>query len=362
MTTAVRPERSCVSLMLRVLLRRLSPELPCSHFCALCELMQEEGAAVPRERSIPRRDPWRGGHRPVLRRGVRGRGRAVTLAEPDAARREAAAAGARRAAATPSRWRGSRGMAGGSVTVVPSDATRRVRRRGPRDRVRAGDGSRRSGRSSPGFWPLARPETVLATASSAITMSRIVPDAAQQARCLVAHPVNPPAVLRVIELVPAPGTLPATLDAGGGAVRGRGLRGGDARPRDRGLRAEPPAGAVLREAYRLVDEGVTDVAGIEAACGWASGPRWALSGPFETAELNTPGGIVAHAARMGPAYSADGRGAGRDGGLAARPRGARRGGAAARSLPEDAAGAGRVADAGGGAARGGAGPASGGCG
>lgn len=32
------------------------------------------------------------------------------------------------------------------------------------------------------------------------------------------------------------------------------------------------------------------------------GPRWALSGPFETAELNTTGGILAHADRMGAAY------------------------------------------------------------
>jgi hypothetical protein len=36
------------------------------------------------------------------------------------------------------------------------------------------------------------------------------------------------------------------------------------------------------------------------------GPRWALSGPFETADLNT-GGIAAHAARMGPAYARMGR-------------------------------------------------------
>jgi len=43
------------------------------------------------------------------------------------------------------------------------------------------------------------------------------------------------------------------------------------------------------------------------------GPRWALSGPFETAELNTPGGIRAHAARMGPAYRAIGEGRGETG-------------------------------------------------
>ncbi len=154
------------------------------------------------------------------------------------------------------------------------------------------------------------PETVLATASSAITISRIVPDAARQARCLVAHPVNPPSVLRVIELVPAPGTTAAIVanaailfDAAGFSTvtLGREIEG---------FVLNRLQGAVLREAYRLVDEGVTDVAGIDAIMRLGLGPRWALSGPFETAELNTPGGIAAHAARMGPAYRRIGEGRG----------------------------------------------------
>ena len=66
-------------------------------------------------------------------------------------------------------------------------------------------------------------------------------------------------------------------------------------------------GAVLREAYRLVQDGVIDVAGLDRVMRLGLGPRWALSGPFETAELNTPGGIRAHAARMGPAYRAIGQ-------------------------------------------------------
>ena len=61
-------------------------------------------------------------------------------------------------------------------------------------------------------------------------------------------------------------------------------------------------GAVLREAYRLVDEGVAGANDIDHVMRLSLGPRWALSGPFETAELNTPGGITAHAARLGPAY------------------------------------------------------------
>ncbi len=146
------------------------------------------------------------------------------------------------------------------------------------------------------------PETVIATASSAITMSRILPDAADQARCLVAHPVNPPAVLRLIELVPAPATLPETMARATDLFHAGGFAAITLGHEIEGFVLNRLQGAVLREAYRLVAEGVTDSAGIDAAMRLGLGPRWALSGPFETAELNTPGGIRAHAARMGPAY------------------------------------------------------------
>ncbi len=156
----------------------------------------------------------------------------------------------------------------------------------------------------------AEPETILATASSAIPMSRIVPDVAQQCRCLVAHPVNPPSVLRVIELVPAPGT-DANFSAKAQALFGAaGFAAIVLGQEIEGFVLNRLQSAVLREAYRLVDEGITDVAGIDAVMRMGLGPRWALSGPFETAELNTPGGIAAHAARMGPAYKQIGEGRG----------------------------------------------------
>jgi L-gulonate 3-dehydrogenase len=153
----------------------------------------------------------------------------------------------------------------------------------------------------------ARPDAALATASSAIPMSRIVPEAADQARCLVAHPINPPAVLRVVELVPAPGTSPGTVDTVAAIFGEAGFACVRLGRETEGFVLNRLQGAILREAYRLVDEGVTDVAGIEAGVRLGLGPRWAFSGPFETAELNTPGGIVAHAARMGPAYARMGR-------------------------------------------------------
>lgn len=150
-------------------------------------------------------------------------------------------------------------------------------------------------------------ETLLATASSALPMSRIVPDAGDQARCLVAHPVNPPSVLRPLELVPAPGTSQEAMQAARRRFAGAGFEPVVLSGEIEGFVLNRLQGAVLREAYRLVKDGIIDVEGVETIMRLGLGPRWALSGPFETAELNTPGGIRAHAARMGPAYASMGR-------------------------------------------------------
>ncbi|MDG2274216.1 MAG: 3-hydroxyacyl-CoA dehydrogenase NAD-binding domain-containing protein, partial [Halioglobus sp.] len=146
------------------------------------------------------------------------------------------------------------------------------------------------------------PETILVTTSSAIVMSQILPDAIDQARCLVAHPVNPPAILRVIEQVPAPGTHCKITARSADVFAAAGFTVVTLGHEVEGFVMNRLQSAVLREAYRLVDEGVTDVEGVDGIMRMALGPRWALSGPFETADLNTMGGIKAHAARMGPAY------------------------------------------------------------
>ena len=146
------------------------------------------------------------------------------------------------------------------------------------------------------------PETLLVTASSAIPMSQIVLETDQQSRCLVAHPVNPPAVLRLIELCPAPGTTHNTVERVATLFTDAGFEPTILAQEIEGFLLNRLQGAVLREAYRLVDDGITTPDDIDRVMRLGLGPRWALSGPFETAELNTPGGIIAHAVRMGPAY------------------------------------------------------------
>ena len=149
-------------------------------------------------------------------------------------------------------------------------------------------------------------DTPICTASSAITASQIVPDAAAQRRCMVAHPANPPTLLRVLEIVPAPGTAADAVERADAAFRALGFDPSRLGKEVPGFVFNRLQGAILREAYRLVDEGVIDVDGLDRLVRNGIGPRWALCGPFENAELNTAGGIRGHAARMGPAYRAIG--------------------------------------------------------
>ena len=145
-------------------------------------------------------------------------------------------------------------------------------------------------------------ETLLATASSAIPISQIVTNNKQQSRCLVAHPVNPPSVLRLVELCPAPGTTEYFMERAKTIFANAGFKSAVLGREIEGFILNRLQGAVLREAYRLVNERIAEPNDIDNVMRLGLGPRWALSGPFETAELNTPGGLAAHATRMGPAY------------------------------------------------------------
>ncbi len=281
---------------------RHNSHLRSAHTCALCEHMQDE---APSPYSIT-----------ILGAGSIGlsfaavftdAGASVSLVEPDQGRRDAVADGlAIQSAAIKSAGLARGGEGSVEVFKKAADAvpgTDMVVECGP-ESVEAKQAIFAE------LFKLAGEDTVLATASSAITISQIVPDTTKQRQCVVAHPVNPPSVLRIIELVPAPGTHASIVQSAAELFQTVGFETVELGHEVEGFVLNRLQSAVLREAYRLVDEGVTDANGIDTIMRLGLGPRWALSGPFETAELNTPGGIKAHAARMGPAYKRIGEGRG----------------------------------------------------
>ena len=152
----------------------------------------------------------------------------------------------------------------------------------------------------------ADPETPLASSSSAITASEFAADIRGRERCFVGHPGNPPTLLRVIELAGAPFTADEVLSRAAAIYRQAGLQPVRVQGEPKGFVFNRLQGALLREAYCLVRDGVASVDDIDTVVRDGLGLRWSVVGPFETADLNRRGGIAAHASIMGDAYAAMG--------------------------------------------------------
>jgi 3-hydroxyacyl-CoA dehydrogenase len=144
---------------------------------------------------------------------------------------------------------------------------------------------------------------VIASSSSAITASTIALHLGTRSRCLVAHPGNPPYLLPVVELVPAPFTDPDVVVRAEVFFGSVGMTPVTLAREVEGFVYNRLQGALLREAYCLVRDGIVTAEGVDRAVRDGLGRRWAVIGPFETAALNVRGGIEAHAARMGEAYA-----------------------------------------------------------
>ncbi len=159
---------------------------------------------------------------------------------------------------------------------------------------------------------LAPESATLASSSSAIMMSEIAAELPGASRCLIAHPGNPPFLLRVVEVVPGAATDEVMVDQACRLFRSVGLATVTVRKEVRGFVFNRLQGAMLREAYCLVRDGVVSVEEVDQIVRDGLGLRWAVVGPFEAADLNRRGGIARHAEIMGPAYAEMGAERGQD--------------------------------------------------
>ena len=145
--------------------------------------------------------------------------------------------------------------------------------------------------------------TTLASSSSSLTASGIAGGLPGRSRCLLAHPGNPPYLIRVVELAPAPFTAPETVDSVRDLFRRAGMVPITVHEEVDCLVFNRLQGALLREALCLVRDGVVTPEDLELVLTEGLGLRWSVIGPFTTADLNTRGGIRAHAEGVGAAYA-----------------------------------------------------------
>ncbi len=148
----------------------------------------------------------------------------------------------------------------------------------------------------------AGPDAVLASSTSGIPASRFSEALAGRSRCLVAHPLNPPHLIPLVELVPAPWTDPAVLERTRSRMENAGQATVTLKKEVPGFVVNRLQGALLHEAFRLVEDGIAEVDDVDAAVASGLGLRWSFMGPFETIDLNAPGGIADYVTRYGRLY------------------------------------------------------------
>ena len=141
---------------------------------------------------------------------------------------------------------------------------------------------------------------VLASSTSAIVASLFTETLAGRARCIVAHPVNPPHLAPVVELCGAPWTSDATKARAREVMLGVGQVPIDVKREIDGFVLNRLQVALLTEAFRLVQDGIVSPQDLDATICHGLGLRWAFMGPFETIELNAPGGIADYCERYVP--------------------------------------------------------------
>jgi len=147
---------------------------------------------------------------------------------------------------------------------------------------------------------LAPPHAVLASSTSWLPGSTFTEGLPGRARCLVAHPTNPPYLVPLVELCPAPWTDPGVMARAHAIYAAAGQSPVELSREIPGFLLNRVQAAVLNECFNLFEQGLASADDIDKVLKDGLALRWSFMGPFETIDLNAPGGVTDYASRYGP--------------------------------------------------------------
>ena len=149
---------------------------------------------------------------------------------------------------------------------------------------------------------LAPEEVVIGSSSSAMPISSITQNLKGQHRCIITHPANPPHLIPCVEICPGENTSKKTIEKTKEIFTASGASIVNVKKEVDGFILNRLQGALLNEAMRLYSDGYASSDEIDATIRDGLGLRWAFMGPFETIDLNAPGGIKDYISRYGPIF------------------------------------------------------------
>jgi len=139
---------------------------------------------------------------------------------------------------------------------------------------------------------VARADALITSSSSGLPITDIASRCREPGRCVVAHPLNPPEIIPLVEVVPGKFTAPQSVETLRGWLRALGRIPVTLKREVPGNAVGRIAAAVWRECIDLVLTGVVDVDDIDRAVSLGPGLGWAAAGPHLTYHLGAGEGGV----------------------------------------------------------------------
>ena len=148
----------------------------------------------------------------------------------------------------------------------------------------------------------APPDAVIASSTSALTLTPLVEDLAGAHRFVLGHPINPVELIPLVEVSGGDRTAAATIACAVGFYRALGKRPVVLKREVAGHIAGRLASALYREAVALVEDGIADVATVDEALRLSMGLRWAATGVHLSYHLGGgESGLRGYLDHLGPA-------------------------------------------------------------
>jgi carnitine 3-dehydrogenase len=146
------------------------------------------------------------------------------------------------------------------------------------------------------------PDVILATSSSGLSVSAIQSGCRYPQRVIVGHPVNPPHLLPLVEVIGGDGTSDEAISRAMIFYTEVGKKPIHLQVEVKGHLVNRLQAALWQEMIYLVSTGVASAAQVDAAMRYAIGPRWAAQGPFINLHLSGgDGGLRRVLEALGPA-------------------------------------------------------------
>jgi 3-hydroxyacyl-CoA dehydrogenase len=137
-------------------------------------------------------------------------------------------------------------------------------------------------------------DSVIASSSWSLPMSLIQSQCAHPERCVIGHPLNPPHIVPLVEVVGGQKTSPEVIQRTMAFYASIGRKPIHVRREIMGHVANRLQAALYREVAHLIEQDVLDVGDIDKTVCWGPGLRWGVMGPNMLFHLSAGRGGIHH--------------------------------------------------------------------